>query len=241
MNDNLYAEIAQGQGEKLSLLALRLPSARQGRPVSLACVARWVRHGVRLSNGDVVRLEAARLAGRTGRPYREPDLDYFWTRLLANSSFFDDKFQLAIAQREPSKSLQREVMDVFGRAGVFTLTGRLRARAAYCARHNTVFQGLAADGAKIALWKLWRSGYRIANFVHDEFLIEVPTGSDLKVHAERIRDLLIEGMTAVVPNVKLDVSYGACARWYKEAETRYDGTGQLVMWEPVDQAACGAG
>jgi len=34
---------------------------------------------------------------------------------------------------------------------VSTLTGRLRGYPAYCAAKNTVFQGLAADGAKRAL------------------------------------------------------------------------------------------
>jgi hypothetical protein len=50
---------------------------------------------------------------------------------------------------------------------VFALTGRLRAAATYSARHNTVFQELAADGSKLALWLLWRAGYRIVNFIHD--------------------------------------------------------------------------
>jgi hypothetical protein len=75
--------------------------------------------------------------------------------------------------------LQRAALSLVDREPVFTLTGRLRANASYCARHNTVFQGLAADGAKLALWLLWRAGYRIVNFIHDEVLIEIPVDSRL--------------------------------------------------------------
>ena len=70
-------------------------------------------------------------------------------------------------------------MRTVGSAPVFTLTGRLRAKASFCARHNTVFQGLAADGAKLGLWNLWRAGFRIVNFIHDEVLVEVPAKSNL--------------------------------------------------------------
>lgn len=44
----------------------------------------------------------------------------------------------------------------------------------YTQARNTPFSGLAADGAKLALWNLTHIGYRVAAFVHDEFLIELP-------------------------------------------------------------------
>lgn len=44
--------------------AAMFPPFRRGRPVSPSCVWRWFRHGVRLGNKQVVRLEAVRLAGR---------------------------------------------------------------------------------------------------------------------------------------------------------------------------------
>jgi hypothetical protein len=40
-----------------------LPPARQGRPVSMSCILRWILSGVRTPSG-VVRLEAVRLGGR---------------------------------------------------------------------------------------------------------------------------------------------------------------------------------
>src|SRR5205823_4356105 len=118
------------------------------------------------------------------------------------------------------------------RRGVFTLTGRLRGRASYTARHNTMFQGLAADGAKLGLWRLWRAGYRIVNFIHDEVLIEVPAGADLGHHAEEIRRLMLEGMQEVVPDVQIDVEYAATERWYKSAKAVRDEHDTLLVWRP---------
>jgi hypothetical protein len=120
---------------------------------------------------------------------------------------------------------------------VFTLTGRLRAAASYPARHNNVFQGLASDGAKLALWKLWRAGYRIVNFVHDEFLIEVPDGPELEEHDREITRLMVAGMTEVVPDVVVKVESVAARAWSKEAVRQVDGAGRLVAWSPPGDAA----
>jgi hypothetical protein len=60
----VMAEIAAGLGLSLPQAARRLPSTRQGRPVSPSCIYRWTAQGVRLPSGEVVRLEAARLSGR---------------------------------------------------------------------------------------------------------------------------------------------------------------------------------
>jgi DNA polymerase I-like protein with 3'-5' exonuclease and polymerase domains len=170
---------------------------------------------------------------RDGAAYLACDVDYFWSQLDAHRDLLPAKLRAAVVNRQPSPQLQKAVMSLVGRAGVFTLTGRLRAEASYCARHNTVFQGLAADGAKLALWMLWRAGYRIVNFIHDQFLIEVPADSDLKFHAENIKRLMIEGMKQVVPDLLVGVSYAATDRWWKEAAAIYDASGnQLLIWQP---------
>ena len=44
----------------------------------------------------------------------------------------------------------------------------------YTQARNTPFSGLAADGAKMALWNLTHIGFRVSAFVHDEFVIELP-------------------------------------------------------------------
>jgi DNA polymerase I-like protein with 3'-5' exonuclease and polymerase domains len=128
--------------------------------------------------------------------------------------------------------LSRGLIDLIGRSGVFTLTGRLRARASYTARHNNIFQGLAADGAKLALWKLWRAGYQMANFVHDEVLVLVPADSDLDWHTDETRRLMIEGMTEVVPDVRVEVESVASTTWSKKACEVRDDRGRLRAWSP---------
>ena len=87
---------------------------------------------------------------------------------------------------------------------VFTRTGRLRGNTTYCAEKNTPFQGLAADGAKLALYNLDKQGLRVVGFVHDEIITEVDAlhAESLKAIQERI---MVNSMQAVVPDVKIGV------------------------------------
>jgi hypothetical protein len=119
----------------------------------------------------------------------------------------------------------------------------LRAATTFSARHNTMFQGLAADGAKVALWKLWRADYRLVNFIHDEILVELPEGSNLALHAEIVRHIMIDAMQQVVPDVHIDVQYSVSGMWAKSAEVMIDEEGRLTVWRPVkiqhsEQMAC---
>jgi hypothetical protein len=41
-----------------------IPSYREGKPTHVSTILRWITKGVRLSNGERVRLEGARLGGR---------------------------------------------------------------------------------------------------------------------------------------------------------------------------------
>jgi hypothetical protein len=52
--------------ERLSLKeAAKLPpSYREGKPTHVSTIHRWITRGVRLTSGEVVRLEGARLGGR---------------------------------------------------------------------------------------------------------------------------------------------------------------------------------
>lgn len=168
---------------------------------------------------------------KDGRPYGESDCNYFWERLDSISDRLNEKYQKAVRDRAASKVLANAVIQLFEQKAVLTLTCRLRSHATYCARHNTIFQGLAADGAKLAMWKLWRNGYRIVNFIHDEFLIELPEQDDYTEQAEEIKRLMIEGMQEVVPNVCIDVEYAISRHWSKGAEAVYDAEGRLVPYE----------
>lgn len=86
----------------------------------------------------------------------------------------------------------------------WTLTGRKRGNCRYTAQKNTPFQGLAADGAKLALYNLDRSGFRINMFVHDEIVCEVP--ENLAERKKRgMESIMIEAMSSVCPDVNISV------------------------------------
>lgn len=169
---------------------------------------------------------------RAGTSYSPADVEYFWSRLQPLADPLPTKWADALRDRKPSGPLRRAVTGSLDRRAVFTLTGRLRAAAGYTERHNTVFQGLTSDGAKLALWKVWRAGHRIVNFVHDELLVEVPATADLTAAAEAIKGLMIAGMKEVLPDIRVQVEYAATDRWDKRAVAEFDDSGRLVPWQP---------
>mgnify|MGYP001307175881 CR=1 FL=1 len=97
---------------------------------------------------------------------------------------------------------------------VWTRTGRLRADTTYCAEKNTPFQGLAADGAKIALYNLMKEGFKLVGFVHDEIITEVPKDKveEMRVLQEQI---MVQSMQVVVPDVAIRVESTISERYCK--------------------------
>lgn len=166
---------------------------------------------------------------KKGIPYTREEIEYFWTRVDEIALRLSTKLQQDVASRKPSPELVAAICRLTKNEYVLTATGRLRANVTFCSQHNTIFQGLAADGAKLAMWKLWRAGYRIVNFIHDEFLVEVPESSDYTEVAESIKRLMIEGMQEVTPDIKIGVEYAVTRRWSKGAEVKYDDKGRLIV------------
>jgi DNA polymerase I-like protein with 3'-5' exonuclease and polymerase domains len=164
----------------------------------------------------VLRHPEPRKAG--GEPYTPGQLDFLWERLQGLGEELGPGHRQALADRQAGEGLFRAVRELLGRRAVFTLTGRLRAGAGYCARHNTVFQGLAADGAKVALWRLWRAGYRLVNFIHDQVLVEVPEDADLAAVAADVERMMVDSMREVVPDVAVKVDWAYRRRWSKRDE-----------------------
>ena len=131
-------------------------------------------------------------------------------------------------------------------AGSYTVeqpwSGRWRAGVGYCDGLNTRFQGLTADGAKQAMWLITTEMYaepqsplfgcRMVAFIHDEFLCEGPE-DQASGAAERLAELMIEGMSRVAPDVPHLADPYLARRWYKDAEgVRVEG--RLVPWEPEE-------
>ena len=115
-----------------------------------------------------------------------------------------------------------------------TTTGRIRRNASYCSACNNPFQGLAADGARLALWVLFLDRFRMVNFIHDEIIFELEElDPQLQSKIRRINELMIWGMKQVITRVNISVDGTLMKRWYKEAEPVLDGHGNLLVWEPT--------
>ena len=113
---------------------------------------------------------------------------------------------------EGSPELKRQILDL---SDVQTRTGRIRAACTYTAARNTPFQGLASDGAKIALYRLRGAGYRISNFIHDEFVIELPDRLGIDDSAHAVESIVIAAMRQVVPDVAVRTEWFIAERWQK--------------------------
>ena len=97
---------------------------------------------------------------------------------------------------------------------VWTRTGRLRSNTTFCAEKNTPFQGLAADGAKLALYNLMDAGFKIVGFVHDEIITEIPE-SQAKTLTIKQEKIMIDSMKIVVPDVNVGVETTISKRYCK--------------------------
>jgi hypothetical protein len=161
-------------------------------------------------------LREARPVTARGREYAAEELDYFWGKVRPLADQLAPQLRDDLLSRRPGLRLHFEAKKLLNRAAVITLSGRLRARATYSARRNTVFQGPASDGAKLALYRLWRAGFVVVAFVHDEVVIEVDEGADLAATKEQIDAILIGAMKEICPDVVIEVEGTFRRRWGKD-------------------------
>ena len=108
----------------------------------------------------------------------------------------------------------KSFFNIGDKTDVFTLTGRLRANCTYTAYLNTKFQGLCADGLKLAMYRLDKEGYAIVAEIHDQILFEVDKDNadeDMK----KIEVIMIEEMQKVIPDVKIATEGQILERWIK--------------------------
>lgn len=120
-------------------------------------------------------------------------------------------------------------------------SGRLRGGVKFTDACNTLFQGLAADITKAALWEASKRCYiirssalygsRIVNYIHDELLLETPEdrGHDAALELQK---LMVEVMERYTPHVPPRASAMLGRVWSKDMEAVYDAEGRLIPWEP---------
>lgn len=117
---------------------------------------------------------------------------------------------------------------------------RWRGGATYTAACNSYFQGLGADATKHAGWLVAKACYvdktsplygsYVVNFVHDEFIVEVPEaqGHEAACELERLMCLGANEWLVDVPT-KAPPLLMRC--WSKEAVAVYGPDGKLIPWE----------
>lgn len=118
-------------------------------------------------------------------------------------------------------------------------SNRKRGQTTYCATCNSFFQGLAADGAKHALYEVTKACYtnsesplygaRPVNFVHDEIIIEVEEekGHVAAVELERV---MKECFSKYTPHAPVRAEAHLMRRWSKDAGPVYDDNNRLIPW-----------
>jgi DNA polymerase-1 len=126
-----------------------------------------------------------------------------------------------------------------------TRSGRVRGGCRYTAACNTMFQGLAADGAKAALTEVTKACYLAAPgsplegtrpvvFVHDEIVCEHPREKAAQAAAEVAR-IMVDVMQKWTPDVPQKVEPALMERWEKKAEPMFDDDGVLIPWTASGQ------
>ena len=141
----------------------------------------------------------------TGEPYKTFWIGRVWMTLAALCN--DPELRQELVQRKGSDQLMKRLFW----APVMTLTGRLRGRVGFTQNRNTRFQGLAADGAKLAIWKLVKHGLRVIAFIHDEVLVELPVDCDHTAEASRIERIMCQCMEEVTGTVPVACEYALAA------------------------------
>jgi DNA adenine methylase len=172
--------------------------------------------------------------GTDGVPYSDKFVTRIWAAL--NAANKNPELAEALANHGTSEELARTVCH----AGVATLTGRIRGRASYGQCRNTPFQGLAADGAGLAIYRLVREGFQVVAFLHDEVIIELPDeGGYVSLdEVRRVEHIMIDEMQKVLcGGIPVAVESGLMYRWQKGAEMRVDGNKAYPLDSPPPQSA----
>jgi hypothetical protein len=119
------------------------------------------------------------------------------------------------------------------------VSNRMRGGTGFCQGANTFFQGLAADGVKLALCAVSQACYaepssalfgsRVVAMIHDELDLEVPVAR-AGAAAKQCVYLMESYMQKVTPDIPHKVVPALSTAWIKEAEEVRGADGSLEVW-----------
>jgi DNA polymerase I-like protein with 3'-5' exonuclease and polymerase domains len=116
---------------------------------------------------------------------------------------------------------------------------RVRGRCTYTQAANTLFQGLVADIAKEALWRVQCARWDPCSplhqivhpwvFVHDEIIAEVPADPEVATQAtEGIARIMVDTAQEYAPDVVWSADMAVMTKWQKGAKEHRNAGGYLV-------------
>jgi len=177
--------------------------------------------------GAAKKIVRGSILKKDGTEYLPTFVDRVWNCLKGLNK--NPELRFAIDHREAGEALFRKVFWT----SVETMTGRRRASVSFSQARNTPFQGLAADGAKLALWRLYQEGFRTVAFVHDEVVVELPESANHSEEAEKVVQLMVSSMAEVMESdIPVEVEFSLSRRWWKNAEEVRAEDGRLLLWTP---------
>lgn len=119
---------------------------------------------------------------------------------------------------------------------------RFRGGCRFTEAANTLFQGLAADLGKRALWLVMKACYvtpssplhdsRIVNFVHDEIVTETPDTPNAHYAAMEQERLMLDAAKEFLPDItNIECETYLARRWSKAGMPVKDENRRLVPWD----------
>lgn len=124
-------------------------------------------------------------------------------------------------------------------------SGRVRAGVHFTVACNSLFQGLGSDATKAAGYLIARACYtgldeqdrpsplagcRMVNYIHDEFILEVPDDERADPAARELSRLMVVGAKPYLPDLPIDAEPQLMRYWSKKAEPLFDQAGRLIPW-----------
>jgi DNA polymerase I-like protein with 3'-5' exonuclease and polymerase domains len=176
---NLYPELKEHLGDRTD----QATQWQTGRKLGLVWMAQK-----RLS-------DYLRIGNEERKKFSEHEVDGIWEHLEMLAYGTKDE---AVIEAADKRELTNGIRNLLCYRAC-TLTGRVRNNVKYTDGANTVFSGLAADGAKLALWNLMRNGFKLLSFVHDAIDVAVDP-KRAAAQTKTIKQIMTQSMESVIGN-----------------------------------------
>ena len=137
-----------------------------------------------------------------GKPAKDPSQYWQAAYKLTESSSLPEKQKTVILDLIKNKKAGDTLWNFFREESSMTSqlsnTGRLRARASFRSSRNGLFQSPASDGGLLACWNLFRKGFRLIGFIHDEILAVTPADGSEWSKVEELSKVMIDTMEDLI-------------------------------------------